>query len=310
MKILRVLVILDFLFSAGVMYANAQDAQDAHRFDPPWNTSPNATVNFTVPGINNVPDLYGDIVDPQLVVFFAGNQFMCIDDLLEGFKKRHPEIQRIFAETLPPGILAKQIEGGSLTIGNLRITHQPDVYTAGQGRISVMEDYFDRTVTYAYNKLSLMVPKGNPKKIRTLADLKQPDVRVSMPNPAWEGIGRQIEASYKKAGGEELHQAIMDDKVKDGSTYLTRIHHRESPLRILLGNADAAPVWTSEVVYQRLIGHPVEEVEIPAQHNSKANYMAGKLKKAPHPETAELFMEYLISDEAKAIYRKYGFETD
>jgi len=292
------------------MYVNAQNAKDPHRFDPPWNTPPNSAVNFTIPGINNVPDLYGDIVDPQLVVFFAGNQFMCIDDLLEGFKKKYPEIQRIFAETLPPGILAKQIEEGSLTIGNLRITHYPDVYTAGKERISAMEDYFERTATYAYNKLSLMVPKGNPKKIRTLADLKQPDVRVSMPNPAWEGIGRQIEASYKKAGGEELHQAIMGDKVADGSTYLTRIHHRESPLRILLGDADVAPVWTSEVIYQQLIGHPVEEVEIPAQHNSGTNYMAGKLKKAPHPEAAELFMMYLISDEAKAIYRKFGFEAD
>ena len=31
---------------------------------------------------------------------------------------------------------------------------------------------------------------------------------------------------------------------------------------------------------------------------------------APHPEAAELFMDYLISDEARAIYRKYGFETN
>jgi len=102
----------------------------------------------------------------------------------------------------------------------------------------------------------------------------------------------------------------MVDKVADGSTYLTRIHHRESPLRILLGDADVAPVWTSEVVYQRLIGHPVEAIEIPEQHNSGSNYVAGKLKTAPHPEVADLFMEYLISEEAKTIYRKYGFETD
>src|SRR5690606_28371497 len=71
-------------------------AQDPHRFDPPWNTPPSSAVEFTIRGINNVPDLYGDIVDPQLVVFFAGNQFMCIDDLLAGFKKKHPHIERIF----------------------------------------------------------------------------------------------------------------------------------------------------------------------------------------------------------------------
>ena len=118
MGILKRLKIAVLLLLAGCFFANAQDA---HRFDPPWNKSPESAVNFTIPGINNVPDLYGDIVDPQLVVFFAGNQFMCIDDLLAGFRKKHPEIERIFAETLPPGILAKQIEGGSITIGNLRI---------------------------------------------------------------------------------------------------------------------------------------------------------------------------------------------
>ena len=62
---------------------------------------------FTVPGVDNVPDLFGDINDPQLVVFFAGNQFMCIDDLMAAFRKGHPQYKRIFAETLPPGILAK-----------------------------------------------------------------------------------------------------------------------------------------------------------------------------------------------------------
>src|ERR1700709_1010378 len=92
-------------------------AQD-HRFDPPWNTPPASDVIFTVPGVDNVPDLFGDINDPQLVIFFAGNQFMCIDDLLSAFKKEHPQYLRIFAETLPPGILAKQIEGGSITVGN------------------------------------------------------------------------------------------------------------------------------------------------------------------------------------------------
>lgn len=285
-------------------------AQDAHRFDPPWNTAPKAAVEFTIKGINNVPDLYGDIVDPQLVVFFAGNQFMCIDELLEGFKKKHPHIERIFAETLPPGILAKQIEGGSLTIGNLRITHKPDVYTAGKSRIELMEDHFSRIETYAYNKLSLMVPSGNPQKVHKLADLQSKNVRVSMPNPAWEGIGRQIEIAYKKAGGDGLHQAIMEKKVEDGSTYLTRIHHRESPLRILLGESDAAPVWTSEVVYQKMIGHPVDEVEIPQEHNIRSTYRAGRLKNAPRPEAADLFMEYLISDEAKEIYKKYGFEVE
>lgn len=295
--------LLLFLFLAIFAVGKAQD----HHFDPPWNTPPSSAVHFTVPGINNVPDLYGDIVDPQLTIFFAGNQFMVVDDLLAAFKKDYPQYERIFVETLPPGILAKQIQGGSLTLGNLRITHTPDVYTAGKRTIDEMKDYFSRTQIYCYNNICLMVPKNNPAKITSLNDLALDHVRISMPNPLWEGIGEQIQASYKKAGGDTLVNKIMKDKVASGNTYLTRIHHRESPMRILYGDADVAPVWTSEVVYQKLIGHPIDVVEIPESLNSTATYMAAKLKKAPHPKAAEDFMNFMATDTAKQIYLKYGF---
>jgi molybdate transport system substrate-binding protein len=283
-------------------------AQD-HQYDPPWNIPPRSNTMFTVPGIDNVPDLYGDINDPQLVVFFAGNQYMCIDDLLAAFKKQYPAYQRVFAETLPPGILAKQIIGGSLTVGNMRITLQPDVYTAGKSRMDQMTEYFSKTSLYAENRLAIMVRKGNPKKIKGLLDLGLSGIRVSMPNPEWEGIGKRIEQAYLKAGGNDLKTAVMVTKVKDGSTILTQIHHRQSPMRLMYNQSDAAPVWFTEVYYQQMIRHPLQFVEIPDSENIKAQYVAGLLKKAPHPQAAQDFMDFLVSPAAKAIYKKYGFIT-
>jgi molybdate transport system substrate-binding protein len=289
----------------GIITANAQ----SHQYDPPWNTPPQSKVMFTIPGVDNVPDLFGDINDPQLVIFFAGNQFMCIDDLLAAFKKEYPQYQRIFAETLPPGILAKQIEGGSLTVGNMRITLQPDVYTAGKSRIVQMNNSFNDTATYAFNKLAIMVQAGNPKQIHSLRDLGRDDVKVSMPNPAWEGIAEKIEEAYKKAGGEELKNKIMVSKVADSSTHLTQIHHRQTPMRIMYEQSDAGPVWYSEAWYQQMIHHPIEIVMIPDKENISATYMAGVLKNAPHPQAAKDFIKFLNSDIAKIIYKKYGFEV-
>ena len=285
---------------------NAQE----HRFDPPWNTPPQSKVMFTIPGVDNVPDLVGDINDPQLVVFFAGNQFMCIDDLLASFKLKYPQYQRIFAETLPPGILAKQIDGGSITIGNMRITLKADVYTAGKSRIDKMANYFSDTATYAYNKLAIMVAKGNPQNIEDLKDLGRKNIRVSMPNPEWEGIGRRIEEAYVKAGGDELKNTVMKTKVADNSTYLTQIHHRQTPMRIMYGTSDAGPVWYSEAFYQKMIGHPIDMVPIPDKENIRATYMAGQLKNAPHKKAAKDFMNFLTSETAKNIYKKYGFTTE
>lgn len=288
------------------MGAHAQE----HRYDPPWNKPFNDGLHFTVKGINNVPDLYGDITDPQLVIFFAGNQFMVIDDLLAGFKEAYPQYTRVFAETLPPGILAKQIKSGSITIGNLRISHQPDVYTAGKSRIIEFADWFSRTEVYAKNKLAIMVQKGNPKKIKGLSDLGKKNIKIAMPNPEWEGIGKRIEEAYVKAGGEQLKLQIMQKKVKDKSTYLTQIHHRQTPMRILYGDSQAGPVWYSEAYYQKMIGHPIDLVEIPGKENIEATYMAGQLKKAPHQQAAKDFMDFIVSDKGKKIYHKYGFTTE
>ena len=284
-------------------------AQD-HHFDPPWNTPPKSSVSFTVEGIDNVPDLFGDINDPDLVVFFSGNQFMVLDDLIAAFKKVYPAYKKVFVESLPPGILAKQIEGGSMTIGNMRISLKPDVYTAGKGRIDQTPQWFSRTEIYGRNRLAIMVQKGNPAKVERLADLARSNVRVSMPNPAWEGIGKRIEEAYVKAGGEDLKNAIMQTKVKDSSTYLTHIHHRQTPMRILYNQSDAAPVWYTEAYYQKMIGHPVELVEIPAKENIEALSVAAIMKNAPHPQAAKDFMDFLMSAAGKAVYKKYGFITE
>jgi ABC-type molybdate transport system substrate-binding protein len=298
-------------FTAIILVAliTAVKAQD-HRFDPPWNTPPESKVMFTVPGIDNVPDLFGDINDPQLVIFFAGNQFMVVDDLLAAFKKVHPQYKRIFAETLPPGILAQQIKGGSITIGNLRITLKPDIYTDGKNSMDKLAELFSRTAAYASNNLAIMVQKGNPKGVQSLNDLAKANIRVSMPNPEFESIGKRIEEAYVKAGGESLRKTIMENKVKDSSTFLTQIHHRQTPMRIMYNQSEAAPVWYSEAYYQRMIKHPVDMVEIPANENITATYVAGQLKNAPHKQAAKDFMNFLVSPTAKAIYKKYGFGVE
>jgi molybdate transport system substrate-binding protein len=298
---------------AGLLVALCGSASAAQNdYLPPWNPPPAGGVSFAVPPFDAIADLHGDIVDPQLTVFFAGNQFMVVHDLVEAFKQRYPQYQRIYVETLPPGILAKQIETGSLVMGNLRIALKPDIFTNGKGSIADLQkqhDWFADTLDYARNPLAIMVAKGNPRHVEGLKDLGRPDVRVSMPNPQWEGIAKQIEASYRKAGGDALDRAVMETKVKDGSTYLTTIHHRQSPLRILQGESDAAPVWSTEAYFQQQVLHrPVETVAIPADQNVTATYTVARLKAAPHVQAAKDFMAFMASAQAQSIYRKYGFQ--
>ncbi|WP_329741764.1 substrate-binding domain-containing protein [Dyella sp. A6] len=301
---------------AGALLAACAGAYAGQAHDdylPPWNPPPAGGEHFSVPPVDAIADLHGDVVDPQLTVFFAGNQFMVVHDLLAAFRKAYPRYQRIYVETLPPGILARQIETGSLVMGNLRIALKPDIFTAGKASIAQRQKHhhwFAATADYARNPLAILVAKGNPKHVEGLRDLGRADVRVSMPNPAWEGIARQIEASYRKAGGEALVHTIMVTKVKDGSTFLTHIHHRQSPLRVLQGKSDAAPVWATEAYFQQHILHrPVDTVTIPAAQNVTATYTVARMADAPHAQAAKDFFAFMQSPAAQAVYRKYGFQA-
>ncbi len=124
---------------ACALAASTSAATDHPDYLPPWSAPPAGGVHFSVAPFDAIADLHGDIVDPQLTVFFAGNQFMVVADLVASFKKAYPNDARVFVETLPPGILARQVETGSLVMGNLKIDLKPDVFTGGKGSIAAQQ---------------------------------------------------------------------------------------------------------------------------------------------------------------------------
>ena len=146
-------------------------------------------------------------------------------------------------------------------------------------------DQVKGVVEYATNDLEIMIPAGNPRRIQSLKDLGSPDIRLSMPDPQWEGVAQQIGDSLRKAGGKDLYQAVYQDKVKNGKSVLTEIHHRQTPMRIMSGPTDAGESWASEVRFQESIGNPIQGITIPADLNTTAIYAGGVMPDAPHPAT-------------------------
>jgi ABC-type molybdate transport system substrate-binding protein len=285
---------------------------------PPWSNGSNAPAEqkgyiFQVPDVDNVPDLHGNPTEAKLVIFIGGNQFFVLPQLIAAFERHHPKLRgHIFYETLPPGVLLKQIAADdAITLGNLTIQIKPDLYEAGTRVLHEIEQHgqLNGIVEYATNDLEIMVSAGNPKQIQSLKDLGRREIRLSMPNPQSEGIAQQIVTSLRKAGGEELYQSVYQRKVKDGQTALTEIHHRQTPIRIMNGQADAGVTWASEVRFQQSIGNPIQGIVIPANQNTTAIYAAGIMAHAPHARAAREWLSFLRGREAQAIYQKYGFRS-
>ncbi len=250
----------------------------------------------------------------DLVLFMAGNQFMAMDELIAGFQQEYPNVKNIFYETLPPGLELKQILSGGAVYKNDIINVSPDIYTSvNQKGMGVLENsgYISNGEyhLYLHNRLTLMVPDGNPAVVTSVSDLGRDDVRVSQPDPASEDIAFHIMDMYRQAGGDKLVRRIMEEKRAEGTTIYTIVHHRETPLRISKKTVDAGPVWATEVMHAQKSGLAFEVVEPGEDFDQREhiNYYICKLLNAPHPKNAQKFINFILSSPAQQIYQKYGF---
>jgi molybdate transport system substrate-binding protein len=137
---------------------------------PPWQNGRNNNADdrglvFTVPPADSMADFHGNLTDPTLVLYASGNYFFALADMVRAFGEAYPTYRgRVFYETLPPGLLLKQLEaGGTVTSGNLTFTVKPDVMMAEQqaseawvreGRLA------PPVISFATNDLTIMVPAG------------------------------------------------------------------------------------------------------------------------------------------------------
>jgi len=250
----------------------------------------------------------------DLVLFLAGNQFMAAEELLNAFKSRYPGIREIFYETLPPGLELRQILAGGAMFRGKRLTGRADVYTSVTREAMETLKAAGRVKEYsAYlrNRLVLMVARGNPRGISSIKDLARDDVVVSQPGEL-EDIRHYTRLMYVAFGGEELAHRVMERKRAEGTTLDTTVHHRETPLRITKGMADAGPVWYTEVLSAQNKGLKVDVVEVGREFDQrdKVRYYCTALTDAPNPDNAKRFVEFLISPPARDVFREYGFLTE
>lgn len=285
---------------------------------PPWQHEENNDALykgfvFTVPEVDDMADFHGDVNNPKLVLYIGGNYYFAVAPLVKAFGAQYPAYRgRIFVVTIPPGLLVEAMKaGGTFTVGNMTFTAKPDAYLAGLKKVKELIAagmLLGPPVAYVTNDLTIMIPKGNPGHITGLQDFAKPGVRLVMPNPAFEGIARQIEATLKKAGGTALERKVYEEGVKSGSTILTHIHHRQTPLFLMQGLADAGITWKSEAIFQEQIGHPISHVDLPAKYNTTAVYGGAVVKGAAHPQAARAWLKFIQSPTALKIFERYGFK--
>jgi ABC-type molybdate transport system substrate-binding protein len=87
------------------------------------------------------------------------------------------------------------------------------------------------------------------------------------------------------------------------STHETRVHHVETPERILAGTSDVGPVWVSELQFALDAGDAVSGSQMPDEVNLPVVYSVAlvRTRNARHRRLARKFVDYLLGDAQQAF---------
>ena len=147
--------------------------------------------------------------------------------------------------------------------------------------------------TIANRRSAIIVPAGNPKGIRCVADTAKPGVRVGVSvidclKGLWENITARL--------------GLMD-KVRRNITYYANgcIAIVEA---VAEGIVDAAFGWTA---FGHLAEGRIEVIDMPPEQQVMRGTGVGLLKFSRNPEAAKKLMDFLTTPEARAFYEEYGW---
>jgi molybdate transport system substrate-binding protein len=158
-------------------------------------------------------------------------------------------------------------------------------------------------ILFTKNKLSLIVPKGNPAKIANLSDLAKPGLKIVIGTKDVP-VGDYALQIISKLGNDSAYGPDYKAKV------LANVISQETNVnyvvtKVALGEADVGFAYVSDVTEE--LTSKVDKIDIPDEYNIIAEYPLGILRESKYPTESKEFIDLVMSNKGKAVLEKYGF---
>lgn len=163
------------------------------------------------------------------------------------------------------------------------------------------EDIWQNHALVGFNRIAIMVAKGNPKKIT--ADLKQftdPNLSVVLSSPESGAVGRASKKILENAG--------ITNQVFDNVTYFTTDSNRIFQA-IDKGHADISLNWYAASKSTKT-QDKMEMIALPANVAKPIKLELNVMKFAKNPTLANQFIKYASSTHGLEVFAIYGFLTE
>lgn len=152
-----------------------------------------------------------------------------------------------------------------------------------------------------YLVTSINVQKGNPRNIRTLKDLLKPGLRLAIANPENVCVGTYavevIEKNLSPAERVQLRKNLVNYTESCDKTATV----------IAMKSVDAVIGWE---VFQYWNPGAIETVDLKPSEIVRVGYIPIAISKyTQNKELAQQFINFIMGEEAKAIFKKYRYFT-
>ncbi|MBN1189489.1 MAG: molybdate ABC transporter substrate-binding protein [Dehalococcoidales bacterium] len=213
-----------------------------------------------------------------------------------GMRKPMDEIGVAFQEKYGT-VVTYNYAGSNALLSQMELTKEGDAYMPGATmyiELAAEKGLVDYQQLVCYHIPIITVPKGNPANITCLEDLARPGVKLVWGDPEVAAIGKTGKKILENNG-------ICDEAWANVIATLPTMN--EVMLQIAMGQADASINWWDTVKTVE----DIDVVEIPKEQNDIKIIPIGVTTFSKNPETAKKFVDFVASDEGKAIFEKHGF---
>lgn len=232
-----------------------------------------------------------------LTVFAASSLTETFNDVAENFEAQRDDVDVQFNFAGSPTLRAQLDQGADA-----------DVYAAAdEENMQAAVDaglVLPEARTFARNRLTIIVPSDNPGEVHLLPDLAKDGLRLVVAAPDVPA-GRYTREALDLIAADDgfppgFREAVLANVVSEEPNVKAVV------AKVQLGEADAGIVYETDVTDE--IDEDVNMVEIPLDYNVEASYQAAVTSDAQHPEAAQAFIDFLLSDRGQDILEEHRFQ--
>lgn len=243
----------------------------------------------------------------ELTVFAAASMTETLNQIAEDYKSVDPNVTFSFNFASSGDLLTQIKEGADCDVF---ISAAPKQMNALDGSLKDdtdknpdgLDELQDGTrIDLLENKVTLAVPEGNPKGIKSFDDLaeklKSGDVLLAIGNSDVP-VGQYTQKIFSYYKLDE--KALADAGVL---TYGSNV--KEVTTQVSEGTVDCGIIYATDAFSAGL--DTVDEAT--ADMCGQVIYPAAVLKNSAHADEAKAFLDYLTTDEAGKVFESVGFTT-